>query len=195
MRGDMPFRGAAFGALLLAALLVARLDAAAPYEIQSLGCLASQESSTALGLNAHGAVVGHCRNTHASPMYKAFLWTPAGGMVAIDGLAWARDINDRGAVIGIDDYDGTHTAHRWHPDEGLTDLGRLPGSRYGLYPQYPHSDGVCINNADQVAGVSTYYEYHRRAVMWEANGAIVDLGLLPAGGERHAAAAGINLAG
>lgn len=95
--------------------------------IRDLGTLPGTVHSYATAINNHGQVVGAARNT---PVLRAILWTEEGGLVdlntlfasqLVDGtsapgfisLNEARDINDKGEIVGSGTYfDGTATYTR-----------------------------------------------------------------------------------
>jgi len=70
------------------------------------------------------------------------------------------------------------------PTYVITDLNTVPG---GI------SSGAAINNAGQVAGYSCLNVDNIHTALWQPNGAMLDLGTLPGGGNSFAYA--INNAG
>ncbi len=83
------------------------------YVVQDLGALAGDSSSVAWAINANGDVVGWSNGQAGT---RAFLYTDAGGMVALPGLpnrprTVARDINDAGVIVGSANAGGTDLGH------------------------------------------------------------------------------------
>jgi probable HAF family extracellular repeat protein len=131
--------------------------------------------SGAWGVNSAGQVVGEI----AGQAGGAFLWTQAGGitMLSLPGApagygGTAEDVSETGLVCGHQwnanfDYVG------WIYDSAsgqIRELGNIGRAR---------SETRSINRAGEVVGVSTRENYQRRPVLWETDGNIVDLGLLP----------------
>jgi probable HAF family extracellular repeat protein len=119
------------------------------YVVEDLGALAGDTSSVAWAINADGDVVGWSMGPAGT---RAFLYTNAGGMVALPGLpdkprTVARDINDAGVVVGSANAGGTDLGRAvlWS-DGAIQDLGTL-GT--GLY-----SEAWGVNNLGQVVGWS-----------------------------------------
>jgi probable HAF family extracellular repeat protein len=120
------------------------------YVVEDLGALAGDSSSVAWAINANGDVVGWSMGQAGT---RAFVYTTAGGMVALPGLpdrprSLARDINDQGVVVGSANRGGTDLGHAvlWSGGS-VQDLGTL-GS--GLF-----SEAWGVNNLGQVAGWSS----------------------------------------
>ena len=119
------------------------------YFVEDLGVLTGDTSSVAWAINANGDVVGWSMGQAGT---RAFLYTTAGGMVALPGLpdkprAVARDINDAGVIVGSANAGGTDLGHAvlWSGGS-VQDLGTL-GT--GLY-----SEAWGVNNLGQVVGWS-----------------------------------------
>jgi len=119
------------------------------YVVEDLGALAGDSSSVAWAINANGDVVGWSMGPAGT---RAFLYTNAGGMVALPGLpdkprTVARDINDAGVIVGSANAGGTDLGHAvlWSGGS-VQDLGTL-GT--GLY-----SEAWGVNNLGQVVGWS-----------------------------------------
>ncbi|HEU0292451.1 MAG TPA: hypothetical protein VFR47_06930 [Anaerolineales bacterium] len=140
-------------AALVAMLLLAPVGkvAAAPtyYIVQDLGALPGDSSSVAWGINQQGDVVGWSNGPNGT---RAFLFTDAGGMVALPGLpdkprTIARRINDAGDIVGTANAGGTDLGHavRWRGG-AIKDLGTLGAGTY--------SEGWGINNFGDVVGDS-----------------------------------------
>jgi probable HAF family extracellular repeat protein len=119
------------------------------YVVEDLGALSGDTSSVAWAINARGDVVGW---SHGPNGTRAFLYTDAGGMVALPGLpsrprTLARDINDVGDIVGSANAGGTDLGHAvlWRGGT-IQDLGTL-GTGY-------FSEAWGINDAGQIVGWS-----------------------------------------
>jgi probable HAF family extracellular repeat protein len=119
------------------------------YVVEDLGALPGDDSSVAWGINADGDVVGWSMGPGGT---RGFVYTSAGGMVALPGLpdrprSVARDINDAGDIVGTANAGGTDIGHAvlWS-DGSVQDLGTLSTGYY--------SEGWGINNLGQVVGWS-----------------------------------------
>lgn len=162
-------------AALIALLLLApsgQAAAATPYYIvQDLGALPGDSSSVAWGINQRGDLVGWSNGPNG---YRAFVFTDAGGMLALPGLpdkprTIARRINDAGDIVGTADAGGTDIGHavRWRGGV-IKDLGTLALAA-GAY-----SEGWGINNFGDVVG-EAYTDRGVHAFLYtDANG-MVDL--------------------
>lgn len=81
-------------------------------------------------------------------------------------FGWA--LNDLGHVVGGSaTADGENHAFLWTPEEGMKDLGTLPGDVM--------SSALGINNHDDVVGYSMDAEWNQTAVLWKGGGAPVAL--------------------
>jgi probable HAF family extracellular repeat protein len=123
--------------------------AQAGYVVEDLGVLAGDTGSVAWAINANGDVVGSSMGQAGT---RAFLYTNAGGMVALPSLpnrprTVARDINDAGVIVGSANMGGTDLGHAvlWSGGS-VQDLGTL-GT--GLY-----SEAWGVNSLGQVVGWS-----------------------------------------
>jgi probable HAF family extracellular repeat protein len=135
--------------LVVGAMAVQAAVAQTGYVVQDLGALAGDTSSVAWAINANGDVVGWSTGQSGT---RAFVYTNAGGMVALPSLpdrprSVARDINDAGLVVGSANMGGTDLGHAvlWSGGSAQ-DLGTL-GT--GLY-----SEAWGVNNLGQVVGWS-----------------------------------------
>ena len=111
--------------------------------------MAGDTSSVAWAINANGDVVGWSMGQSGT---RAFLYTDAGGMVALPGLpdrprTVARDINDAGVIVGSANAGGTDLGHAvvWSGGS-VEDLGTLGTGSF--------SEAWAVNNAGQVVGWS-----------------------------------------
>jgi probable HAF family extracellular repeat protein len=123
--------------------------AQAGYVVQDLGVLAGDSSSVAWAINEVGDVVGWSMGPNGT---RAFVFTNAGGMVALPGLpnrprTVARDINDAGVIVGSANAGGTDLGHAvlWSGGS-VRDLGTL-GTGY-------YSEAWGVNAVGQVVGWS-----------------------------------------
>jgi len=119
------------------------------YAVQDLGVLAGDNSSVAWAVNAYGDVVGW---SMGSAGVRAFLYTDAGGMVALPAppnrpRTIARDINDARLIVGSANSGGTDLGHAvlWSGGS-VQDLGTLASGSY--------SEAWGVNNLGQVVGWS-----------------------------------------
>lgn len=150
-----------------------------------LGTLPGYRQSIAFGINDHHVVVGESGSQFFYS--KAFLWTAESKMIELRGLSWrpsrARDINNRGQVVGISYVNNLYSPHAclWNPDGIPVDLGVLQDQRI-IYSSYAQA----INNCGTIVGASGWVP-----VYWDgATHTLTRLPLLPdaVGGE----AIGIN---
>jgi uncharacterized membrane protein len=158
------------------------------------------------GINDRGQVVGY--TTVYSSYQYAILWTSAGGVTFLSGDSgagnWpptmANRVNNEGQLVGQSDnspYSGHATS--WKSGVAL-DLAMLDGGA---------SSANGVNDLGQIVGWSTttllsedgcwafgpddITECPLNAVLWKANGQIVNLGTLP--GDAFSSASNINLLG
>jgi len=120
------------------------------YVVEDLGALAGDHGSVAWAINARGDVVGWSVGQNGT---RAFLYTDAGGMVALPGLpdrprTVARDINDAGDIVGTANAGGVDLGHAvlWGNGGSVQDLGTLATGAY--------SEAWGVNNLGQVVGWS-----------------------------------------
>lgn len=97
--------------------------------------------------------------------------------------AWPYAMNNLGQVVGFGDIGNTRHGFVWDLDNGVTDLGDLPGGE-------DLSAANDINNLGQIVGGSQTAT-GQRAVLWDIDGSMIDLGELP-GGQDHSEANSIN---
>ncbi len=159
--------------------------------------LAGYLASEARGINKSGAVVGY---SYVGSENRAFIWTAAGGMVALPAVAGvpysaAAAINDQGVVVGATSSSSNFVvrrAVRWLPgSHGVrpppAELGTLGGSG---------SEATAINGSGQIVGVSRPAgDATKRAFLYDekATPKMRELGDLPSGTDSYAA--GINDSG
>lgn len=139
--------------------------------ISCLGRLGGTQS-IARAINEVGIVVGSFRD--AEDETKAFRWIEGEGMTEIPGRPGlrtiAQDVNDLGEVVGAltqglgDDF--TSTAVVWDATGRIRDLGLFDA----------RTSARAINNRGDVVGNVISPEGVSRAVMWTAEGDVLDLG-------------------
>lgn len=149
--------------------------------------------SIAYGINKTGYVVGYSsksgETTHGQTSVP-FIWSQDKGMVSLGSLGGlynneAADVNDVGQVVGTSTVDDGMSFHAflWTETTGMIDLGA------GL----PRSYAYAINNRGQVVGAVGDYLLTTHAALWDTDGSVIDLGVLP--GDDYSYAYGINDAG
>jgi len=141
-----------------------------------LGTLPGSDDAQAMGVNDRGHVVGFS-------VPHAFAWTQENGMQDLGALAGGYSqglaINARDEVVGYSNTaDGNWHAIVWTKSEGMQPLPDLS-------PADSSASANAINNLGQIAGgVGSY------AVLWDRNGDVENLGVLP--GQGWSTAFGIN---
>ena len=119
------------------------------YRVDDLGTLTGDWSSTAMGINASGQVVGWSAGSTGT---RAFVYTDGVGITLLPGPAGrpnalARDINDAGVVVGSASTGGTDIGRAVRWTNGIPqDLGTL-GT--GLF-----SEAKSINGSGTTVGYS-----------------------------------------
>ncbi len=144
----------------------------------------------AYNINDYGEVVGASGTcTTFNPNFlnnllavHALLWengkaTDLGNLGGLTGQAGgnaAYSVNNRSEVVGGSDLLGDTTFHAffWTRRTGMQDLGTLSGD--------VASNGISINDAGSVVGVSLDANFNPRAFLWE-KGAMTDLNTLVTG--------------
>jgi probable HAF family extracellular repeat protein len=140
------------------------------------------------GLNDLGYAVGLSWKPNFTA-WKAFRWTPTGGMEELGdlgGSARALGINAVGDAVGLSYTTNLATVYavRWPINGGMQVLGSLGGRESVAYAV--NSSGVAVGHSIPPSG------FVHRAVRWSAGGAIQDLGTL---GGSQATAYDINVIG
>jgi probable HAF family extracellular repeat protein len=130
-----------------------RAATAPTYTVQDLGTLPGDYSSTAMGINAFGDVVGWSAGPNGT---RAFLYTNATGMTALAGppgrpVTTARAVNGNGTVVGNASTGGGDIGHavRWQggvpQDLGTLGIGDYSDARgvnaTGVTVGQSHTDG------------------------------------------------------
>ena len=151
--------------------------------IQDLGTLGGSGGSYATGINDLGQVVGQSTNFRLA---HAFLYAQQQGMQDLGafggGTSTATAINNAGTVVGYADYPNPHGAihaFRYTVAGGMHDLGTLGGQ---------HSYAYGVNASGQVVGYSEFNptSIDKRAVLWNSDGSMTDLGASLPWSEAHA---------
>ena len=132
-------------------------------------------------INDAGLIVGLAPS---GAVNRAARWIDTGGEYSMellgDGVwesgpgSWAEAVNGSGAAVGVVwiDADFTDRAALW--SGGGVDILPL------LDPAHDHSQAYGINDAGQISGQSYTGSYYlARAVRWEPDGFVTDLGVLP----------------
>lgn len=147
----------------------------------------------ATGINDLGQVVGEASVDADSTIVHAFRWSQATGMVDLaspgQGRSSAADINNKGQVTGVADFDaeGPALSHAflWSPSTGMLDLGRADGIAIG----------TALNEAGTVVGFGGPIEggrFLQEAFRWTRAGGYQGLGTIPS---EFTFAADVNNAG
>lgn len=181
----------------IALLIPTKVATAQDYIVTNLGTLNGGEVHPA-DLNDSGQVVGW-EGFYPNDQ-DAFLWTQAGGMVALpfltggEGYAEATAINNSGIIVGIAfNSANRRRAVKWQ-NGTVIDLGTLSSGNL------VESGALGINDKGEVVGYAETGSTDingwpiRHAVKWSVNNVIQDLGVL-AGGDTHSYAYDINLYG
>jgi uncharacterized membrane protein len=127
-------------------------------------------------LNKYGVVVGESEDD-AQPYSNilAISWTVGSGMRALAGssLSSARDINDKGVIVGLASLPGVSaSASRWEPDGSMLALGPLPFSL---------SEAFAINQYGMATGFTDAADGTIHASLWDRDGKLTDIGTLGGG--------------
>lgn len=133
---------------------------------QDLGALPGGDWSAAYGVNSAGTVVGY--GNISAGTFRAFVWTPSAGMVALGTLgglnSYATDVNDAGEIVGHASLSNGYE-HAFAESNGvMTDLGTLGGSSYAYG----------INSNGEIVGYS-YTDSGDSHAFVHFNGALQDL--------------------
>ena len=129
--------------------------------------------SDALGINDSGWITGIL---FTGTTFTAFIASPGGRIdypapLANGDTLELLGINRGHEAAGFDASDATTTAVRWTPTRGLEALPMLPGGTT--------SASAAINDRGVVSGVADDATGTFRAVRWQPDGRIVQLGSLP----------------
>jgi probable HAF family extracellular repeat protein len=168
--------------------------------VTEIGALPGGNGAVARGLNDHGQVVGEADapGPGATREMHAFLWSRGEGLRSLGVVgpvpsgAGARDVNNRGHVVGVrilDPAPGPSPTARgflWTPRDGFAEL-HPPGAVRSL--------ALAINDRDEVVGVlvsSLGPPQVMKAWRWSRSTGFV---VLPELSERDTQALDINNAG
>lgn len=150
-----------------------------PGETHALSPLRGDKASAALAINNLGQAVGGsgiCAFPSGPSISRhAVLWTH-GIAQDLGGFGGrfnnlASGINDNGQIVGLSDLPGDTTSHAflWSKQQGLHDLGTLPGDNF--------SNASGINNDGLVVGTSCDAAGNCRGFFW-LDGTMIDLNAL-----------------
>ena len=146
--------------------------------IKELPTLSNDPDGVVLSINDDSQAVGASFDCSGSVTH-ALLWhqgtvTDLGNLGGVTNN-FAQNINNRGQVVGFSDLPGDATFHAfvWTEDQGIQDLGALPGDVF--------SGGDGNDEQDRVVGFSCTADFNIcRGVFWQG-GTITDLNtLIPA---------------
>jgi probable HAF family extracellular repeat protein len=157
---------------------------------QDLGVLRGGGWSAAYAINNAGEVAGY-GNT-PSGAFRAFYWTPSGGMVELGTLggqnSYAAGINSSGEIVGNASLANGYSQAFVAVGQVMIDLGTLGGMSSAAYG---------INDSGVIVGYSTLSDGATTRAFVYVNGVMTDLNsLIPSGsGWRLLEAYGINNAG
>jgi probable HAF family extracellular repeat protein len=163
-------------------------------KVRALPTVAGDADGVAYAVNDRGQVVGSSGS--CAPFNPALqmamqplhpiLWQPDGTPISLGSLGGsgygggnlAININDLGHVVGTSDLPGDQGGHAflWTSEDGMSDLGTLPGDLL--------SGAIGINDSDTITGISLDATFTPRAVVW-LNGVAADLNALVAPGPLH----------
>jgi len=115
----------------------------------------------ASAINDSGMVVGYCTNPSGA-LLKSFVWTPSGGMVALEDQTYARDVNSSGMIVGENkNGDSLYWSDSTSASQKITAAGTNGGIAIG------------VNDAGQVVGRTGYTEANPRVgYLWDATNGI-----------------------
>lgn len=125
------------------------------------------ESSTAMGVNDSGVVVG---TSYVGNYEHGFIWSAQGGMRDLGtggGLsAMAHDVTEDGYAVGtVEIATFQYRAYMWNPDGTGHQLATLGGE----------SHATRVNHLGYIAGTSYGPNGYPRAVVWDPAGNIITL--------------------
>ena len=135
-------------------------------------------ANTPSAINEMNSIVG---SFNQGSHLRAFLWRPGKGMSELAGFSdktveetRASGINDNNEIVGyVQHFGGQPKPCIWSSAGRLTEL-RLPTGAVS-------GGAVAINQKGQISGSCTFLvngNYYSRAVLWQANGTPVNLGVL-----------------
>lgn len=144
--------------------------------MQNLGDLPTGNGrSVAYGINDDGVVVGSSDVQSARRMTDhAFLWSAATGMrdlgtlrgSSADWFSEARDINNRGEVVGSSDApSGGRRAFLWTESGGMVELGELAGGGGYSTAHAINDKGHVVGESDSATGLAAFLWTPQRGMM------------------------------
>lgn len=134
-------------------------------------------SAYPIDINSHAVVVGKIQIRGDIPIGRPAVWLKPQVIqvlnrpLSADDLATA--VNDSDMVVGYAATGEQNSVHAfsWTRGVGVRDLGDLPGGK-------DYSIANDVNNSNQIVGYG-YSDVGQRALLWDADGSMHDLGDLP----------------
>lgn len=171
---------------LVALAVLSAFAGGAAADIIDLGVQEGGYVSAAHGVSADGSVVvgygDQCSGAGCSYVFRAFRWTPSGGMSSLDGLSSNGNSNAYGVsadgriIVGYaEDSQGNAQAVRWTPT-GIAALGSLNGGTWSEAYAISANGNVIVGTAQNGNAGGQY-----TAFRWTVAGGMASLGTLPGG--------------
>jgi probable HAF family extracellular repeat protein len=150
------------------------------------------------GINASNQMVGNMR-LPTGDFSRAYVWSPQSGTIELptihledplspvpayngyEGGSYATGINDAGVVVGssgLSDTHGSDRGFRWSSAGGMVNLGTPSSQALAGLADYTQSYAQNLNEAGLIVGAADRGPGLTRAVYWDANDVIHDIGTL-----------------
>ncbi len=150
------------------------------------------------GINNANQMVGNMR-LPSGDFSRAYVWSPSGGTVELptihpddsmnaipayngyEGGSYATGINTSGIVVGssgISDTHGSDRGFRWSAGGGMVNLGTPASQGLAGLSLFTQSYAQNINDAGLIVGAADRGSGLTRAVYWDTNDVIHDIGTL-----------------
>jgi len=150
------------------------------------------------GINDANEMVGNMR-LPSNDFSRAFVWSPTGGTVQLptihpddpgnsvpaydgfEGGSYATGINNSGVVVGssgLSDTHGSDRGFRWSESGGMVNLGTPASQGLASLANFTQSYAQNLNDAGLIVGAADRGSGLTRAVYWDANDVIHDIGTL-----------------